>query len=208
MEKDLKIYVKGTPLIITDNLQNYKKDGGILPVEVSKEEDVQDVLEYLESSPFHSKAVLHGASKASIYNNLNQQCELLQASGGVVWNDLGQVLLIFRHNHWDLPKGKIEKGESKEAAALREVKEECGVGELSLNNYFTTSYHTYWRKQTRMLKQTFWYEMSCNDKGSIKPQTMEGITDVKWADQSAIQKAIKQTFPNLQEVLESVLDKM
>jgi len=208
MEKDLKIYVKGTPVIITDNLQNYKKDGGNLPVQVSKEEDVQDVLEYLESSPFHSKAVLHGASKAAIYNHLNQHCELLQASGGIVWNDLGQALLIFRHNHWDLPKGKIEKEESKEEAAVREVMEECGVKELTLNNYFTTSYHTYWRNQTRMLKQTFWYEMSCNDKGSIKPQTMEGITDVKWADQLAIQKAMQQTFPNLQEILESVFNKM
>lgn len=208
MEKDLKIYVKGTPLIITDNVQKYENDGGILPVQVSKEEDVKDVLEYLESSPFHSKAVLHGASKAAIYNHITQQSELLQASGGVVWNDLGQVLLIFRHNHWDLPKGKIEENESKEEAALREVMEECGVQELALNNYFTTTYHTYWRNQTRMLKQTFWYEMACNDKGSIKPQTIEGITDVKWANQAAIQKAMQQTFPNLQEVLENVFNKM
>ena len=34
---------------------------------------------------------------------------------------------IQRLGDWDLPKGKVEKREGVEAAAVREVQEECGL---------------------------------------------------------------------------------
>jgi bis(5'-nucleosidyl)-tetraphosphatase len=43
-------------------------------------------------------------------------------------NDKREYLLLhYLSGHWDFPKGHIEKGESKEQAALRELKEETGL---------------------------------------------------------------------------------
>jgi 8-oxo-dGTP pyrophosphatase MutT (NUDIX family) len=52
----------------------------------------------------------------------------IHAAGGVVVRD-GRVLLVHRprYDDWTLPKGKLDKGESFEDAALREVEEETGV---------------------------------------------------------------------------------
>ena len=54
--------------------------------------------------------------------------ERVTAAGGVVTRD-GQVLLVHRprYDDWTLPKGKLDRGESFEEAALREVEEETGL---------------------------------------------------------------------------------
>jgi 8-oxo-dGTP diphosphatase len=53
---------------------------------------------------------------------------LVRAAGAVLVDD-GRVALVHRprYDDWTLPKGKLERGESHEDAALREVEEETGV---------------------------------------------------------------------------------
>ena len=65
------------------------------------------------------------------------------AAGGLVTNPQGQILWIFRRGFWDLPKGKVEKMESIEEAALREVEEECGIKQLVLDKLIDKTYHIY-----------------------------------------------------------------
>lgn len=62
---------------------------------------------------------------------------IITHAGGIVFKKIGNklvYLLVTSKNNeqkWVLPKGGIETGESEEAAALREVKEEAGItGEL------------------------------------------------------------------------------
>jgi 8-oxo-dGTP diphosphatase len=52
----------------------------------------------------------------------------VKASGGVV-RRAGQVAVVHRprYDDWSFPKGKLDKGESWEDAALREVQEEIGL---------------------------------------------------------------------------------
>jgi 8-oxo-dGTP diphosphatase len=57
----------------------------------------------------------------------------VRAAGAVLENDAGEVAVIYRpkYDDWTLPKGKLERGETEEEAAVREVEEETGyTGEL------------------------------------------------------------------------------
>ena len=61
------------------------------------------------------------------YERIRKLFTEVDAAGGLICNDLGEFLLIFRNGMWDLPKGKREKGESTAENAVREVMEECGI---------------------------------------------------------------------------------
>ena len=66
----------------------------------------------------------------------------ISAAGGIVERE-EELLFIRRHGLWDLPKGKIEKGESIEEAAIREVEEECGIQGITIKEELIETYHTY-----------------------------------------------------------------
>jgi len=103
----------------------------------------------------------------------------IDAAGGVVWQQ-DRALFIYRHDRWDLPKGKIEPGEAPDVAALREVEEECGMQALELGDFIGFTYHIYRFKQEMVIKRTFWYTMRSDYAGVLVPQTEEGITEVRW----------------------------
>lgn len=107
--------------------------------------------------------------------------KVIEAGGGVVLNDRGEFLVIRRNGIWDLPKGKLDKGEDFQMAALREVEEETGLHGLHLVDPLMSTYHTYTLKRERVLKKTKWFEMLY--RGSVEPvlQAEEGITDYRWA---------------------------
>jgi 8-oxo-dGTP pyrophosphatase MutT (NUDIX family) len=57
---------------------------------------------------------------------------LVRAAGGIVWRgdgDRARVAVVHRprRRDWSLPKGKLDRGEAWETAALREVEEETGA---------------------------------------------------------------------------------
>src|ERR1051325_53761 len=98
----------------------------------------------------------------------------IEASGGAVKNEKGSLLMIYRNRHWDLPKGKMEKGESPGITAIREVQEECGVKDLRIIKQLSPTQHIFFLKN-ECLKRTYWYEMICRDTAKPKPQAEEGI---------------------------------
>jgi 8-oxo-dGTP pyrophosphatase MutT (NUDIX family) len=137
-----------------------------------------------------------------------KKIKLVAAAGGIVWRygeDLSEpeVLMIFRNGYWDLPKGKLEKNETIEMCAVREVSEEVGSSIPTIINKIGTSYHEYdekGKKKTRG-KTTHWYSMIFTKQEELLPEKEEGIEDVKWVPLSeAIEKA---GFENLKEVLRS-----
>ncbi|MBE9490133.1 MAG: NUDIX domain-containing protein, partial [Bacteroidetes bacterium] len=129
--------------------------------------------------------------------------KVIEAAGGVVQNDEKAVLFIFRNKKWDLPKGKVEKDESIQETALREVEEECGVFDLKLGDFITKTYHIYEYKKQQILKISHWYKMKSSTK-SLKPQIEEDITEVVWKNDNQIQLALKNTYPNIKLLLKSL----
>ncbi|AEB11380.1 NUDIX hydrolase [Marinithermus hydrothermalis] len=62
-------------------------------------------------------------------------------AGGVVFNPQGEVLLIRDANgYWVFPKGHLEPGETPEAAAVREVREETGIEARIVHPLSSTRY--------------------------------------------------------------------
>ena len=135
-------------------------------------------------------------------NRLKQMAKPIAAAGGVVFkidNDSVKVLLIFRNGFWDLPKGKLEKGESIAMCASREVAEETGSMLPIILADLGTTYHEYTQKKTHYGKTTYWYAMVLPRFTTLKPQIEEGIEKIEWIESSDALK--KVGFDNLKEVL-------
>lgn len=126
------------------------------------------------------------------------------AAGGLVTNPSGKLLLIFRRGYWDLPKGKLDEGETIEACALREVQEETGLAQVSLSTKLGLTYHEYFDKWSGqdVEKQTHWYAMTAPDGQHLVPQTEEDIEQIIWADQAQIDLCMQDTYPNIIQIME------
>jgi ADP-ribose pyrophosphatase YjhB (NUDIX family) len=154
-----------------------------------------------EHQNFFTRIFLLDENPEKVFEQLLAKCKIIEAAGGRVRNARGELLMIFRNDKWDLPKGKLEKGESPEIAGVREVEEECGVGKLKIIKSLTPTFHTYKHNEKIMLKKTYWYEMSCADDCKLTPQREEGITAVKWMGEKEVKKALENTFHSIVDVV-------
>lgn len=142
------------------------------------------------------------------YGNLDQlfhqfsSCFVnITAAGGVVTNSEGKVLMIKRRGKWDLPKGKIEAGESNEQTALREVIEETGVQNLEIVKPLLTTYHIYNNGQDHILKKNIWFDMRTSSNEALIPQSEEEISEVIWFDPEDLSLILGNTFLSVIDVL-------
>ena len=133
----------------------------------------------------------------------------IEAAGGIVLNPEHKILFIHRLGKWDLPKGKIELGESRELAAVREVEEECGIFDLERKDFINSTYHIYTERDgKKVLKTTYWFEMFYGGTGTPKPQIEEGISEVGWKDEEEITNEIlPSTFHNIKLILNDFKNK-
>ena len=143
---------------------------------------------------------IHEVGKNAVTSALSQTFRMAPASGGVVVKD-GKFVAIVRHGIPDLPKGHIEKGESPEQAALREVEEETGIGKLHIVKELPSTWHCYQFGEEWRLKRTCWYLMESEEAIQAKPQTEEGITEIKLIGNEDIESFLKNTFRSISEIL-------
>ncbi len=130
-----------------------------------------------------------------------------EAAGGVVKNSTGAFLFIFRNGRWDFPKGYVERGEKVVEAALREVKEECGLASLKVIHSLPATYHVYPLHDDQWaLKKTYWFMMQAADDEKIAPQLSEGITLVEWRHLDNITDIRKNTYGNISQLIEIISD--
>lgn len=152
---------------------------------------------------------VYGDNIEELWEDFTHMFHVIEAAGGIVTNPNKEILFIKRLSKWDLPKGKVEKGESLEQAALREVEEETGLRELILENFINNTFHIYTeRNGDRVLKTTYWFKMSYGGSGTATPQLEEGITEVDWKSDSRIrQEVFPATFHNIRMILNEVWEK-
>jgi 8-oxo-dGTP pyrophosphatase MutT (NUDIX family) len=126
---------------------------------------------------------------------------LLLAAGGLVENEKGEILFMFRRGKWDLPKGKLDPGETLEECALREVEEETGVGQLELKKFLLQTLHEYEELGKVIEKKTHWFLMSTTSHQSLIPQIEEDITELRWIAAANFEIVLRNTYPAIVEVL-------
>ncbi|WP_363315560.1 NUDIX domain-containing protein [uncultured Chryseobacterium sp.] len=149
-----------------------------------------------------------GENLDEMWSEFQKLFRIIEAAGGLVNNTQGDLLFIKRLGKWDLPKGKMEKGESREESAVREIEEETGLANVELIQFINTTYHIYVeRNGDKVLKCTHWFEMSFDGEDTSKPQIEEGITEVAWKNTAQIEDEVfPSTFKNIKLIVKEFWD--
>lgn len=136
----------------------------------------------------------------TVFKQICSEYRQINAGGGLVVNEQGEYLLIFRNGLWDLPKGKQEPNEDIREAALREVEEECGITSLEMKELICITRHCYRHHGNFMLKHTYWYKMTYTGTCSPKPQLEENIQQCIWAKPEELAHYLENTYPSIRDV--------
>ena len=127
------------------------------------------------------------------------------AAGGLVTNPQGQILWIFRRGFWDLPKGKLDDGETIQTCAVREVTEETGINNIQLHELLKFTNHAYFDQylQQDVIKRTYWFHMTIKSDQTGIPQVSEDIEKIEWHSLATAKHCLENTYPNIIEVIEA-----
>ncbi len=129
--------------------------------------------------------------------------KVVKAAGGIVSKE-NRILLIYRRGVWDLPKGKLDEGETSKVGAVREVQEETGAV-VALGEKICTTYHTYTLNGSRILKRTKWYHMALVDDSRLAPQAEENIEKVAFMEPKQAEIALAGSFSSIRHVVAQAL---
>lgn len=200
-----KVFIDNHCITIDEQLRPEQEKGNFLLINEPGREELRILIEYLSGTSAPIDLIILSEKTNRLWNCLQEVCPLVLAAGGVVKNQKDEILFIYRNGFWDLPKGKAEAGEKLEDCALREVSEECGFEVEEINKKLPCTYHIYFHKTDYVLKETHWYEMRSSYEGKFKPQKKEGITKVKWFDKNALQLVKKNTYRNINDLLNKII---
>jgi ADP-ribose pyrophosphatase YjhB (NUDIX family) len=135
------------------------------------------------------------------FEEVKKHFKYIVAAGGLIQKK-DQYLFIKRFGKWDLPKGKLDKDETIEHAAVRECEEECAVQGLKILKPIPATYHIYEHKKGVALKTTYWFHMETSSEKQLIPQTEESIEEVKWFGLNDIRtQALQNTYVTIEKLI-------
>ncbi len=132
---------------------------------------------------------------------LKKKFKIIKAGGGLIRKG-EKILMIYRLKKWDLPKGKLDKGENHRLAAKREVEEECNI-KVEVQDKICTTWHTYTMKRRQILKKTVWYKMDIVKHDKMKPQIEEDIEEVRWMSPKEVYHALQHSYKSISFVFDA-----
>jgi 8-oxo-dGTP pyrophosphatase MutT (NUDIX family) len=204
MDFTQKIHYNNKSLILTTNKEKYISEhpiaGGYLAFEGAFPRNYRLAIQHLDK-PTSLGAIIEDESPVSLQNELHKIYTPIDAGGGVVVNENGHVLMIFRRGKWDLPKGKRDEGEDIAKCALREVSEETGLHKLKLGEKVCDTYHVYSQNKQNLLKCTTWYKMSGSSQEKLTPQKEENILEARWVSPAHMETVVYKAYDAIREVL-------
>ncbi len=198
-----KVFFDNRRIFLTNQFEKYYKEYNGLFVKYLNEIQLAYVLELFKSIKDIQNVFIIYHDVEKIFNEFQSFFRIVEAAGGLVKNKKEEYLVIKRRGKWDLPKGKLDKGEKPDKAALREVREECGVWPLKIRDILDVTYHAYILEGVLILKKTYWYEMCHEDDITPSPQTEEDITQAKWVKKENIDMMQENTYYSIIEVLKA-----
>lgn len=187
-----KVFVKDIPIILSTE-KNIGKQYTSIPLKIAR---FKKLIKQINNGELLYVNLYH-KNPEKLERFLKKKLPFREAAGGLVFNSKNEILFIHRNDRWDLPKGHLEKKETYEEAAIREVEEETGVKNLEIRRFIDKTYHVFKRNDKFRLKITYWYEMYTEFDGDLRPQKNEGIKKARWKNFEKSQKALLNSYENI-----------
>jgi 8-oxo-dGTP pyrophosphatase MutT (NUDIX family) len=201
-----KIYFQGKPLFITDELtpeiDEYLHHEETIFIDEFNLHTIKTMIHELDSEKILRGVFLHQDVQA-VVDAFKKKLQLIQAAGGLVVSPDDHILMIHRKGKWDLPKGKLDPGEDMEHCAIREVKEETGIQNISIDHFLCLTFHTYEEHRKKILKESHWYLMKAESKETLQPQVEEDISECSWVHFNEIDEHLNNTHASIKDVIEN-----
>ena len=195
-----KVFYNQKPLFFTTDLTNNSDETPLLFIKYTS---ALVIVKALRNK--NTKAVyLYHPKKEKLEKHFLKHFLVVEAAGGLVEHTDGRYLFIYRNDKWDLPKGKIEKNEVIIDAAIREVMEETGVGDLMVTKPLNTTYHVFNSKGKFKLKKTYWFLMKSNYNAPLVPQEEENIQAAVWRSKTDFTLLMQNAYENIKILLEEI----
>ncbi len=197
-------------LLLTDSQyvrEGENTKGQLIAPYSGKSKMLLSYIDLMEKTKRFKNVIIHYDDLKKLKKDFKSLFKVIEAAGGIVNDGEDNILFIFRRGSWDLPKGKIDKGEKKKEAAVREVEEETGITDITIGKKIRTTRHTYRTKdKKRAIKKTYWYEMTASNQKLI-PQKEEDITKAEWIPLSEVGNLEGKIFKNIKEVTQAYIAK-
>jgi len=200
----IKIFFEDKPVFlcdeITPTINKFMHHPDAIFIDEITTPAVKSLLHEIAKPEFHA-GILWNADIEKLKKAFYKHFSIVHAAGGVVKNEIDEILFIFRRGKWDLPKGKNDGDEIAKECALREVREETGLLKVNAGKKISTSYHTYHEFGKHVLKETEWFDMKATSDQKLSPQQEEGIQKIEWVNKLNIPGKLKKSFALITDVL-------
>ncbi len=206
-----KIYINRTPIFLCKRKEidqlNDPKLGGLRYNFDKHPGQLLQYIEKVEKDKTVSSLTIYSDNLENLKESFFGHFKVVIAAGGVVFNKEKKVLMIYRRGAWDLPKGKVDKHETIEAAAVREVKEETGLKHVKRKKLICVTYHVYTvGKGVRAIKPTYWYKMKSKDI-DLTPQIDEDIEIAIWDEPEKYVSEDIAVYSSIRDVINIIINK-
>lgn len=206
----IKIYFNDKPLFLCDaidgEIQSFVHHDDAVFIDELNVHSIKAMVHEMQQPKVHAGIFFH-KNVDELKKRFFAKFTLIHAAGGVVKNEKKEILMIYRRGKWDLPKGKLDKKETLEECAIREVKEETGLKNLKLLSLLTVTYHTYQEGTRHIMKESHWFMMKAKSNQLLMPQIEEQIDIARWANNEEIPVYLLNSYPSVTDVLYAAMKK-
>lgn len=201
-----EVFIDNKLIVFSESPKNVKFLSNFVEIQTD-DLAVVDVLGLRTSLSASITLVIHSKNSETDFALVFRNHQIIEAAGGLVRRK-DSYLFIERNGVWDLPKGKVEKDETVEEAAVREIEEECGIEKPAINRFLGCTYHTYEYNGKQVLKKNWWYLLDYSGSKKVIPQQEEGITQVVWFKKKQWHQINENTYPSIIKVLATAKKKL